>query len=476
MKSLKKNLSFQTAYQLLATMLPLITSPYLSRVLGAEQLGVFSYTNSVVQYFVLFAMLGTVNYGTRSIAGCKENHEKCAEVFWNIYVLQVITSSIMTLFYLIYLLFICKRHQLIAILQLIQIINCMLDINWLFFGLEEFKLTVTRNFIVKAITFGALFVLVKSDKDLWIYTLLMGGSTLISQFFLWSKVPTWCRKKNINWRSVLGTIKPNIALFIPLLAMSVYHIMDKTMLGILSTDIQSGYYYNADKLINIPLTIIAGFGTVLLPRITNLIESQKREQAEMMLTVSIEGVLLVATAMAFGIAAISNEFVPFFFGSGFKNCISVTIVLSPVLIVKGLSNTIRTEFLIPYHLENKLTVSVLIGAVINLLFNYLLIPKWGAVGAAFGTLIAEISSCVVQSLYIRNSMQMGKIGIEGIGYCLCGMLMFGIVRVIAHFFQYGLISIIIEILVGGIVFCFIAFLMLIVCKSRLREVLLKHNI
>ena len=475
MNKIKQNLGFQTAYQLLSTMLPLITSPYLSRVLGAEQIGIYSYTNSIVQYFVLFAMLGTVNYGTRSIASCREDESKCANVFANIFSLQLLMSSLMTILYVLYLLFICRKNQLIALLQIIQLLNCLLDINWLFFGLEEFKLTVTRNFIVKGIVFAALFVFVKQEDDLWIYTILMSASALLSQFFLWGKLPKWCRKGKASWKEMTSTIKPNIALFIPLLAMSVYHIMDKTMLGFMSSDVQSGFYYNADKLINIPLTVITGFGTVLLPRITNLIESDRNNQAKVMFSASLEGVILVSSAMSFGIAAIANEFVPLFFGNGFIDCISVTIVLAPVLVIKGVSNTIRTEFLIPYHLENKLTGSVIVGAIVNLLMNCILIPHYGAIGAALGTLIAEFAACICQIHFVRESIHIRKILLEGFGYCLCGVLMFIVVRRVATHLSGGFTSVVLEIVIGGFVYCMIAGLIIVLGKSELRGFLIKRN-
>ena len=476
MNKIKQNLGFQTAYQLLSTMLPLITSPYLSRVLGAEQLGVYSYTNSIVQYFVLVAMLGTVNYGTRSVASCREDKNKCASVFANVFSLQLLTSSLMIVFYTLYIITVCKKNRLIALLQIIQLLNCLLDINWLFFGLEEFKLTVTRNFIVKGIVFVALFLFVKKESDLWIYTVLMSSSALVSQIFLWSKLPRWCRNGKASWREMKKNLKPNIALFIPLLAMSVYHTMDKTMLGFMSSDAQSGFYYNADKLINIPLTIITGFGTVLLPRITNLIESDRDDQAKMMFSASLEGVILAACAMSFGIAAIAKEFVPLFFGEEFIECVEVTIVLAPVLVIKGVSNTIRTEFLIPYHLEKKLTTSVVIGAIVNLFMNCLLIPHYGAIGAALGTLVAELTACVCQIHCVKTSIHVGKVLLESIGYCLCGALMFIIVRGVADYLNGGIVSIVFEILIGGVVFCITSVLTIVLSKSELRVLLHKRNV
>ncbi len=245
MSSVKKNLGYQTIYQILATCLPLITSPYLSRRLGATQLGIYSFTNSVVLYFTLFAMLGTVNYGTRSIAAVKDDPEKCGKVFWDIYLLQAGMAIVAAFVYLCYFVFICKENRLIAFIQMFQILNCFLDINWLFFGLEKFKVTVTRNIFVKAVCFILLFILVKNENDLWKYAVLMVASNIISQLILWKRLPLFCKKAfHIDLLEIRRHIRPNLVLFVPLLAMSVYHVMDKTMLGIMSTKEQVGYYYN----------------------------------------------------------------------------------------------------------------------------------------------------------------------------------------------------------------------------------------
>lgn len=476
MSSIKKNLGFQTAYQLLATIMPLITSPYLSRVLGAAQIGIFSYTYAVVQYFILAAMLGTMNYGTRSIAACKDDPEQCGRTFINIYALQVLMSTISTIFYILYIVLFCKENKLIAAIQLIQILNCFLDINWLFFGLEEFKITVTRNFIVKLLSFMLLFVLVHSEEDLWAYTLLMAGSTLLSQIVLWTKLPAFCKKQKVRWNESFKTMPPNIVLFIPLLAMSVYHIMDKTMLGALSTEVQSGYYYNADKLINIPLTIISGFGAVLLPRVTNLLETGQKEAAGRVFQISIEGVILASAAMAFGIAGIANEFVPLFFGEGYEPCIELTAILAPVLIIKGISNTIRTEYLIPYHMERKLTTAVVLGAVVNFFVNMLLIPGMGAKGAAVGTVCAEAVACCWQIFSIRKNIKLEKSFAMGLFYVAVGFVMVATVRKIAALFTGALVAILAEVIVGGCLYVLLCFVGMKLLKSDLLKAVARKNV
>lgn len=451
--SIKRNLGLQTVYQILNTCLPLVTAPYLARVLGASMLGVFSYTSSVVAYFSLVAMLGTVNYGTRSIAEKRGNKKELSETFWSIYILQFSTTLLALVAYSTYLIYICKSNLTIAIIQSLTLIACLFDINWLFFGVEDFVITVTRNIIIKVVTVGAILIFVKKPSDLWIYTVIMLAGNVFSQIVLWFYLPRYVAIVHINWREIVSRLKPNIVLFIPLLAMSVYHTMDKTMLGAISTYEQTGFYYNADKVINIPLCILNGVGTVMLPRMTGLFNAGKRKEADQLLMVSLEGITFISVAFGVGIASVAEEFVPIFFGEGYTACIILTIVLSPVLIIKGISNTIRTQYLVPLNMENVFIKSVVSGALINLFFNLLLIPKLGAMGAVIGTLVAELVACILQFLAIRKMIYLKKYLMNVWVYVCVGILMFICVRVVGKVnIHRTMLKLCIECIIGAIVY------------------------
>ena len=431
MSSIKKNLGYQTIYQILITILPLITSPYLSRVLGAYQLGVCSYTTSVVGYFTLFAMLGTTNYGTRSIAAAGKDKIKRSEAFWSIFLLQVGIALICLMAYSIYIICFCNANKLIAMIQGISFIACLIDINWLFFGLEQFKITVVRSSIIRVLSVICIILFVKSDDDTWIYILILVLSTFLSNLVLWLYSSRYVRFVKISFKMVLSHLEPNIALFLPLLAMSVYHIMDKTMLGVLSDYTQSGFYYNADKIVNITVGIISGFSTVMLPRMTALISKGEIKASNELFRTSLEGTVLVGIAVSFGTAAIANEFEPFFFGPGFDECILLTIVLAPVLIIKSFSFTARHQYLVPHHKEKAYTISVVIGALVNLVFNFVLIPKYGAMGAVIGTLAAELAACIAQFYSMQGMISLNSTIKRIVIYFSFGILMLLGVRSVA---------------------------------------------
>lgn len=470
MSRLKNNLWYQTLFQVLNTCLPLITSPYLARVLGAEKQGVFSFTQSVVNYFTLFAMLGVVNYGTRAIAACKRDKASLSDLFWNIYSFQLVTSFTCLLFYILYLVFFSPEYLFISTIQGLYLIGSFLDANWLLFGLEKFKTTVTRNIVVRIVSVVAILTLVKAESDLWIYTLIMAGSPVLSNIIIWRFIPNEIdvhASRYIEFDKVKRHIKPNLILFVPLFAMSVFHIMDKTMLGLLSTYEQVGYYYNADKIINIPIGIINGVGTVMLPRMTTLFAENREEEIREYFSATIEGIVLCSSAMAFGISAIASEFTPLFFGEGFDSCILLIIVLSPVLVIKGLSQTARMQFLIPANKERIFIESVSIGAIVNLIVNYLLIPQMGAMGAVIGTVIAEGISCIWQFMKMNRHINAIHAIVRSSCYIIIGFIMLFLVRGSVGFIPGGFLGVILEIAIGAIIYSALCLLFMKITKNHL---------
>lgn len=472
MSSIKKNLGLQTLYQILSACMPLITAPYLARKLGAAQLGVFSYTTSIVAYFTLVAMLGTVNYGTRSIAGVKDNAEKRNQTFTSIYIFQLLVTVFSSIAYVVYLLFFCKDNKTIAIIQGISLISCLFDINWLFFGVEDFQITVTRSIVIKIATVALILLLVKQENDLWIYTLIMLGGTLLSNMILFIYLPR--HATIVRVQQICEHIKPNVVLFIPLLAMTVYHTMDKTMLGLISSYEQSGFYYNSDKIVQIPLLVINGIGTVMLPRMSSLLANGKQREADELFVTTLEGVAAVSIAIACGIAAVSMEFIPFFFGPGYEECIEVTIVFSPILLIKGFTTIARTQYLIPMKMEKEFTKSVVGGAIVNLFLNAILIRPYGALGAAAATVAAEIVACLIQFYSLRGR----GLGIDNtlkktVIYLAIGLIMILLVRVIALISIRNSVKLVIEIVIGILFYGSACLLYWMKTKNQFYEILVK---
>jgi len=449
-----QNLSYHFTYQILAVIVALITSPYLSRVVGAEGLGTYSYSYSIVTYFTMIAMLGTTSYGSRTIAKAKASGQSIDKEFCSIYGLQLATSSIALILYCAFVLIFAGEDKNILWIQGIWILSCLFDINWFFFGIEEFNVTFIRNIVIKLITAIAIFAFVKTAGDTWLYIFILAVSNLLSQVVLWRFLIRRIKISCPNLKDVLSHIKPNIALFIPLIGTSVYTTMDKTMLGMLCTSTESGFYYNADKIMSIPLTLIIAAGTVMLPHMSSIAASQNKENERYVFNASFEFFLALSIGMSFGIAAIAKDFVPLYFGSGFEPCIVLVYIFSVIMVVKAITNIVKNQYIIPQSRERVYTFSVVVGAIVNLISNYLLIyvSKLGALGATIGTLVAEMAICFCYAFLIRKDVDILKNISNACLYIIPGIIMGATIIATGALINNRLIRVLVQVPVGVVIY------------------------
>lgn len=475
MSDIKKNYLYSICYQILIMALPLITSPYISRVMGVEGVGIFSYTYSIVSYFMLFSMLGVANYGNRAIAQVRDSKEEVSFRFWSIYSLQIITGIIsLSLYFILINNFDQKYIDVLKVLSL-SLISSILDINWLYFGFEQFKLTISRNIIIKIISVGLIFLFVKTKDDLLVYAFIIGGSNLLSQIILWVFIKDYVNFSKPSIESIVAHIKPNLILFIPVIAVSIYTIMDKIMLNRLG-DIRSlGLYENAQKITIISTGIITSLGSVMLPRMSNLYSKKENSLCDKYISISMEFVIILATGIAFGIAAIAPTFTPIFFGQEFSGSSSIMVLLSYATIPIAWANVIRTQYLIPNNKDKVYLISVILGAIMNLSINLILIPMYGALGAAIGTIVAEVSVAFCQTFWIRRNLSIMTYLKDTYSFIGAGIIMFLVVRHINIKILNPIPLLICEIIVGFFVYITCVITILYVKKSELTIFLKSKN-
>lgn len=476
--SLKKNIIYNITYQILILFLPLVTTPYISRVIGAEGVGIYSYTYSIANYFILFAMLGLNNYGNRSIATVRDDKIKLSETFFSIYGLQLLTASTMVISYFIYTIFWVSDHLEIVYIQLIFIISAMLDINWFFFGLEQFKLTVVRNTIIKIITVVSIFTFVKDSNDLWLYTLIMALGNLLSQMILWPFIRGYVFWVRPTFTSIRNHLKSNLILFIPVLSISIYKIMDKIMLGKLTSTIQVGYYENSEKIISIPISFVSAVGVVMLPKMTNLIATEGSESFKRYIEVSLKFVMFVAVGASIGLISISSQFIPLFLGDEFTNCIMVVSLLSVTVLFISWANVIRTQYLIPTKKDSIYIKSTLLGALINVIANLIFISSYGAIGAAIGTIFAEASVALYQTFKVREDIDIKRYFKNSCIYVIPAICMYFCIMSLKNVTANAILNLLIQIMLGAFVYIVLSgiFLYFIDQDIRIRLARLNYKI
>lgn len=461
--SAKKNFAYNIAYQILAIALPFVTAPYLSRVLGAEALGTYTYSYSIASYFLLFTTLGMANHGNRSVAATPRDRKALGEVFCNNYVIQLACGCVTFAVYVAYCMTIME-NKLVAAVQGLVVLSGALDINWLFYGLEEFKLTVTRNAICKVLAFAAIFAFVKARNDLWVYALIMSLSLLASQVIMWGFLRKRVELVRPTWPKVRKNIKPVLVLFVPILSYSIYMLIDKVQLGQLASLTEVGYYGNAEKIMNIPTAIVTALSTVMLPRATKVLAEHDDESYERGFLASFAFVAVVEGFLCFGISSVATLFAPIYFGSEFVETGYILQFLIFAPLISGFANVIRTQYLIPKFKDRVYVISTIAAAVVNFGLNLMLIPSMKSMGAVVGTLCAESAVLVIQALAVRKELPWRYIAGATIPYLLVAMTSYVFIALINLVLPLGDIGkLAFDVLLGG---CFYGVLLAVVARRK----------
>lgn len=461
-QSIKKNYIFNTVYQILSICTPLITAPYLSRTLGADGIGIQSYTNSIVSYFLLIAVLGSTTFGQRKIASDRNNKEVLSQSFWEIVFFRFFTVSITLVAYVIFLFFNTK-YMTIYIISAINIVNVFVDITWFYQGIEDFPKIVFRNCIVRIAQIMAIFIFIKSPNDLTLYVFLLAIFTVIANIWTWVYVPQYVNKpQHIH---ILSNLKDMLLLFLPTIATQVYLVLDKSMIGIITdSTYQNGCYEQSEKIARMALTIVTSAAAVILPRVANLYNNGEKKRAVEYIYKGYRFVWMLALPIMFGLIAISNVFVPVFFGTGYELAEILLPIFSVLVVAVSLSYVSGYAFLIPIGMQNIYTIVVCVSALANFILNVCLIPHIGATGAAIASVTAEVLGAVLQICYCCNKklLQFNRIFESVWKYMTSGVVMVIWLQFVKMLVKENVFGLCILILTGSIIY----FVGLVILRDR----------
>ncbi len=477
--NIKKNYIYNLIYQILVMIIPLITTPYLSRVLGAENIGIYSFTLSVTTYFILFGSLGIAMYGQREIAYLQNDIKKRSKIFFEIFLMRCITLSISILiFYIVF----CSNGQYDVYYKilLLELIANVVDISWYFQGLEEFKKTVVRNIIVKLISVICIFVFVKETTDLNKYFIIYVLSNFLGNLSLWMYLPKYIQKIKLKELNLFRHIKPTIMLFIPQIATQLYTVLDKTMIGIIiSNKAEVGYYEQAQKIVKLLMTIATSLGTVMMPRIAATFASGNHKKIKDYMNKSFSFILLLAFPLMFGIISISKNFVPIFYGKGYEKVIPLMCIISPIIVLIGLSNVIGTQYLLPTKKQNKYTLSVVIGALLNFILNLILIKYFASIGASIATVIAEFAVTTTQFILVKNEIKFLDVIKLSYKYVIAALIMFMCSIGVDYLINDSFLAIILQIMISCITYFTVLYILrdnlIIETVTKVKEKIIKNG-
>lgn len=447
-----KNYLYNVVYQILLLLVPLITVPYISRVLGPELVGINSYTNSWMTFFMLVGQMGIALYGNREVAYHRENPIERSKIFWGIELLQVITITCALIAYLGAVLLFSTTFKEYFLLQSFWIIAAGVDVSWYFMGVENFQRIVFRNMLVKLASVALIFLVVKGNNDLGKYIALLGLSNLVGNLTLWPYL-----KDEIKWVPIstwhsFRHFYPALLLFVPTITTQVYLVVNRLMLGRMSTQSQLGQFQYTDQIIKVILAVVTASGQVMLPHIANKFSKGDVKGIRDSLYNSFDFITAIAIPMMFGIMAIAKQFAPWFLGKQFNDAGILMMIEAPVILFIGWSNVTGTQYLMPINRTKEYTVSVTVGAVINVIANLFLIALWGARGATLATDISEFAVAAVQLVYIRQTISRRKLFGQMWKYLLSGGIMFIITYRLAMIMNMTIPNLAIEVIIGVVIY------------------------
>lgn len=453
-----KNYIYNVSYQILAIIVPFITTPYVSRVLGATGVGRYTLSQTIAEYFTLVGMLGIALYGSREVAYVRDSRKKTSVTFWEINVMRVFTMGITCVLYVLFVFF-YSEYKMLYYIQILILASNFVDISWFYQGLENFKIVAIRNILIKLIGTVLIFLFVKKKDDIILYAFIVSGTSFIGNILMWIGV-----RKYIDYvvPTVKGTIyhlKSAFKLWIPTMAISIYTYLDKVMLGALSTESQLGYYESAQKIVKIITTITTSLSTVMLPRISNLFIHNYTDKIYKNTNVALSLLSYIGFALMFGIMSIRNTFVTWFFGADFYKVADLLFVSSFLIITLSWSSVFGKQLLIGCNRAKEYTISVTIGAIMNVFLNFLLIGQFQSLGVTIASVAAEYTGMLIMMYVCREWIHFKSLVKDVCKYSILGLAMYLIVFNIGYFFENLIVASLVQIFIGIMVYVGLSYIL-----------------
>lgn len=452
-----KNYLYNFSYQIFLMIVPLITMPYIARVMGPTALGINSYTYSISYYFVLLGVLGLTTYGQREVAYARDDETKLRKVFWEIEFLSILTTGLSFAVFVVYIVTI-GEYKIYLWAYSIAIIANILDVSWLLTGLEKFGILSLRNLVIKLGMLVLIFGFVKTREDLLIYILINSVGMLISNISLWPYIRKIGLPTQLKKLRPFVHLKPALLLFIPQLSISLYTVLNKVMLGILSSIDEVGYFDSADKIVRISFSVLISLSTVLMPVAAHAVSSGNSRELKSILKYAVSFSMMIAFPMMFGIMALSDHLVPLFLGQQYGEVVPILILEAIMIIPMSVANVIGNQYLVPTNKIRIFNFTIILGSITNLILNIPMIFFFGAFGAAASAVISETVVAAAQLVGVRKLLNITELFEEWYKYFSAAGLMF-IILTTLNFFLTGWIGILISVIVGIIVYFLILYIL-----------------
>lgn len=403
-KSIKKNLLYNIILNVLNVLFPLVTAPYVARVLLPENVGLFNFANTYAGYFALVAALGIPTYGVREVAKRRDDKSALQSLFSEIFTINVLSTIVVSLVFILslYLVGQLRENILFFLVAGIVIYTKPFSIEWFYQGLESFGFITIRSLVVKVLCVATLFLFVHDVHDVLIYLLISVFATILNQIWNFSVLLKTGIKLKLKFKGLRQHIRPLLLLFASAIAISIYTILDTIMLGFISNYSEVAFYNNATYISKSFLAIVTSLSIVAMPRLSYYMQNNEWEEINILMKKSFGIVAFLAIPIAMGIISIAPTFIPLFLGDAFRGAILPLQIMALVIIAIGFNNLTGVQVLIGLGHDKLFLYSVLIGTFSNFAMNCCLIPFYGAKGAAIASVTAEFLILFVTYYFVKK--------------------------------------------------------------------------
>jgi len=457
--TVSKNYFYNLIYQVVSILVQVITLPYLTRIIGEDGIGIQSYTNSVVSLIMIFAVLGIDWYGQREIAKEKNSKRKCSEIFWELSILKVFLFLILSPSFII-LMLADKKYAVYYLALLILYIGTMLDISWLYKGMEDFKRVSLRNCFVKTVGIILIFIFVKEKEDILKYIAILSCSVLFANLTMWVGIGKIITAVSFRDLRIRRHIRYVIQYFIPTLASSVYLLLDKAMIGaITKNDYQNGFYEQAVQVINMLKTVVLSYNMIMVSRMTVLYRNNSSSKIKEALDKSCSFISFVSWPMCFGLISVAPEFVHIYYNTLTMDVVNILYIFSPVIIFVGISNMLESHIITPLNMRRKGNIAVVSGAISNFVMNIIFIPHFHAAGAATASVLAEFIITIIYIVYADTYYAYKKIFKYSYKKCIASVFMFLFLKILTKNMESDILLLIIKICLGAVTYVLILYIL-----------------
>jgi Membrane protein involved in the export of O-antigen and teichoic acid len=466
-----KNYLYNLSNRILMIILPLITTPYVTRIFNSSDLGSYGYYNSIVSYFALAATLGIGNYAVKEISS---NSKKRSKVFWEIYSIQLISSFTALGLYILLCFINNSLQNIISYILVISLLSRVIDISWLFQGVEDFRSLTYRSVTVKLIGVASIFLLIKDESDLNLYIFLIVFYELLGQVVMWIPAKKWLHKPEFSANAILKHLKPVLTLFIPQVAMSLYVLLDRTLLGALVSTRDVGVFEQADKIINLLLVAITTLGGAVLPHISNLISQGQKSKINQCYEFSFLLYNILIFPIIAGVLITNDDFVTFFLGKDFQEVRYAIAIMIFRMFFIGWTNIMGIQILIPHNKNREFMLSTTIPAFVSIICNLVLVPYFGYIGAAIVSVITEAIVWGIQLYYTRTYLKEVPILRNMFKIILASVMMYALLYMLKPVLIFTpALNVLVYAIIGGIIYLTIILSLKVINLAELRQQFVK---